>query len=142
MIESLDILTYLFTPWSRVLLEKLTGSRLVKKYPAFMEPEISLPHSQATATCPYPEPVRPSSCLTSHFLKSILILSCCLLMDLPSCIFPSGFPLKTLYTSLLSPIRATCPAHLILLDFIPRTMVYISHMFFSPLFDIWCQITR
>jgi hypothetical protein len=29
------ILTYLLTPWSRVLLEKLTGSLLVKKFPAF-----------------------------------------------------------------------------------------------------------
>jgi hypothetical protein len=27
--------TYLFTPWSRVLLEKLTGLQLVKKFPAF-----------------------------------------------------------------------------------------------------------
>ena len=27
--------TYLLTPWSRVLLEKLTGSQLVKKFPAF-----------------------------------------------------------------------------------------------------------
>ena len=27
--------TYLFTPWSRVLLEKLTVSQLVKKFPAF-----------------------------------------------------------------------------------------------------------
>jgi len=27
--------TYLFTPWSRVLLDKLTGSQLVKKFPAF-----------------------------------------------------------------------------------------------------------
>ena len=26
---------YLFTPWSRVLLEKLTGSQLVKKFPTF-----------------------------------------------------------------------------------------------------------
>ena len=28
-------LTYLLTPWSRVLLEKLTGSQLVQKFPAF-----------------------------------------------------------------------------------------------------------
>ena len=31
------LLTYLFTPWSRVLLEKLTGSQLVIKFPAFYE---------------------------------------------------------------------------------------------------------
>jgi len=29
------ILTYLLTPWSRVLLEKLTGSQLVRKFPTF-----------------------------------------------------------------------------------------------------------
>ena len=29
------LLTYLLTPWSRVTLEKLTGSQLVKKLPAF-----------------------------------------------------------------------------------------------------------
>ena len=27
--------TYLLTPWSRALLEKLTGSQLVKKFPEF-----------------------------------------------------------------------------------------------------------
>jgi len=27
--------TYLITPWSRVLLEMLTGSQLVKKFPTF-----------------------------------------------------------------------------------------------------------
>jgi len=29
------ILTYLLTPWSRVLFEKLTSSQVVKKFPAF-----------------------------------------------------------------------------------------------------------
>jgi len=29
------LLTYLLTPWCRVLLEKLTGFQLVKKFPAF-----------------------------------------------------------------------------------------------------------
>ena len=29
------LLTYLLTPWSRFLLEKVTGLQLVKKFPAF-----------------------------------------------------------------------------------------------------------
>jgi len=32
-----SILTYLLTPWSRVLLEKLNGFQLVKKFPTFYE---------------------------------------------------------------------------------------------------------
>ena len=39
---------------------------------------------------------------------SILILSSHLRLGLPSGLFPSSFPNETLYTTLLSPIRATC----------------------------------
>ena len=49
-------LTNQLTPWSRVLLEKLTVPQLVKNSLHFMEPEGSSPHSQETATCAYPEP--------------------------------------------------------------------------------------
>jgi hypothetical protein len=37
-------------------------------------------------------------------------------LGLPSGLFHSGFPNKTLYSFLSSPTRATCPTHLILLD--------------------------
>jgi hypothetical protein len=42
---------------------------------------------------------------------------------LGSRLLPSGFPTKTLCTPILSPIRATCPAYLILLDLITRTIL-------------------
>jgi hypothetical protein len=55
--------------------------------------------------------------------RSILILSSHLHLGLPNGLVPLGFPTKTLYTHLSSPTRAACPAHLILLDVITRTIV-------------------
>jgi hypothetical protein len=59
--------------------------------------------------------------LTSHFLKLHLNIIFHLSLGLPIGLFPSGFPTKTLYTPELSPKRAKCPAHLILLDLVTRT---------------------
>jgi hypothetical protein len=61
---------------------------------------------------------RPRSTLAVKVWRSFLILSSHVSLGLPSGLFPSGLPTKTLYAPLLSPIRATCPAHLILLDLI------------------------
>ena len=55
--------------------------------------------------------------------RSILILSSHLHLGLPSGLFPPGFPTKTLYTPLFSPICVTCPDHLILLDLITWTIL-------------------
>ena len=115
---------YLLTPWCRVLLEKLTGLQLVKKFPAlhgtrrFITALTSVRHLSLSCASPI-QSIHPHP--TSW--RSILKLSTHLRLGLPSGLLPSGFPSKTLYTPLSSPIRATCPAHLILLDFITRKIL-------------------
>ena len=62
----------------RVLLEKLTGFQPAKKFPHFMEPKVSLPHSQMSATCLYSSQLNPVHTPTSYFLRihiNIILLS-------------------------------------------------------------------
>jgi len=91
------LLTYLLTPWCRVLLEKLTVLQLVKNFPTFhgtrrfITALTSVRHlslsraSPIQSTYPYP---------TSW--RSVLILSTHLRLGFPIGLFTSGFPTKTL----------------------------------------------
>jgi len=115
-------LTYLLTPRSRVLLEKQTSSEVVKKFPTFYGTwtfitaftnahHLSLSCARSIQDMP-PFPISWRS----------ILLSSHLLLHFPSGLFPSDFPTKTLHTPLLSPIQATCPTHLILLNLITRSI--------------------
>jgi hypothetical protein len=63
-------------------------------------------------------------------LRFMLILSCHLRLGLTSCLFPSGFPNKILYSFLTSTLRPTCPAHL-LLDFITLIIFCVMYKLWS-----------
>jgi len=106
----LNFTHYLLTPWCRVLLEKLTGLQVVKKFPAFhgtrrfITALTSVRHLSLSWASPiqsiYPHP-------TSW--RSILILSTHLRLGLPSGLLPSGLPTKTLYIPLSSPTFSNSP---------------------------------
>ena len=116
--------TFLLTTWCRVLLEKLTSLQLVKKFPTFHRTRrfISTLTSVRHLSLSWAHPIQSIYPHPTSW-RSILKLSTHLRLGLPSCLFPSGFLTKTLYTPLSSPIRATCPAYLILLNFITRTIL-------------------
>ena len=59
---STHLLTYLLTPFCRVLLEKPTSFQLVKNFPSFYGTRRCITTFTNAATCPYPEPDRSNTC--------------------------------------------------------------------------------
>ena len=123
---------YLLTPWCRVLLETLTGLQLVKKLPTFHGTRRFI-----TALTSVPPPVsivgqpNPVHIPTSHLLEIHPNITHPSTPRSPQWSPSLRFPHQDPIHPLSSPIRATCPAHLILLDFITRKILGEEYRSFS-----------
>ena len=119
------------------------GSWLVNKLPAFYRTWRFIT-AFATARHLSPSWARLIQSMPANptFWRSILILSSHLCLGLPSDLFPTGFLNKTLYKPLLSPVCATCPAHLILLDLITQIIFDEEYRSLSSSYSfLHCRVT-
>jgi hypothetical protein len=117
---------YYVTPWSRILLENLIVTQLLKKFTTFHGTRGSV----AVFTIArhwFLSWARWIQSTLSHpiSIRFILILPFHVCLGLPSGHFPTGFPTKILYAFLISPVRDTYPALPILLYFVTLIIIVI-----------------
>jgi hypothetical protein len=98
-----------------------TGLHLVKKFPAFHGTRrfittFTSAHHLSLSRVSSIQSMHPHPISWSPILISFSHLH----LGPPSCLFPSGFPTKTLCMPLLSSIRTICTTHLILLGLSTR----------------------
>jgi hypothetical protein len=110
--------SYLFLSWSKNSLP-------------LMDPEGSLPCSQETVAYPYHKPYLSSLCPLFLFKTQRNTLRCAHKFS-KWYITLSGFPTKSLHALFLSPVRATCSAHFILLCFVTLMVSYVEKRSSSP----------
>jgi hypothetical protein len=116
------LVTYLLTPWSRILFEKLTSSQLNKIFPAFYGNGrcITAFTSARHLSLFWARSIQSMTPNPTSW-RSIFLLASHLCLVLPSYLLPSGFAPKPCIH--LSPIRATWPTHLVLLHLITRIIL-------------------
>ena len=94
-----------------------------------MAPEVHYCIHNSPPPVPTLSQIKPVHATRPTFWRSTLILSSHLYLGLPSGLFPSGFPTKTLNSPLFSPHMCYVPAHPILLNLITQVLYgeeYIS----------------
>ena len=100
-------------PYSRVLLEKLTDPKLVKKFPVFYG------HRKFNTAFTRSQPLVPihSQRNPTDNIPLCILFNTHLMLSSHLCPDPHVYP-PTLHALPFSPMRATCPIHLTLLDLI------------------------
>ena len=104
-VKYLTLRIYLLTSWSRVLLEKLTGFQMVKKFSKSYGTRTIITAFTSTRyiSVSWVRSIQPVTLQPNSWIY-ILILFYNVRLGLPICLFPLRFSDKTLYMRLLFPL--------------------------------------